>query len=120
MKGTFFGYRDESPCPHCGTPRVGADYDDDYYVIPGIVETRTATCDQAQYEETFSPPDKTRQCEGCGEPLEWRYTERRTSRGQVRYWRGRCPNAHDEEVLRRLPGCERCRREGHHIPLLSE
>ena len=35
MKGKFFGYKQIDPCPHCGTPRVGADYDDDYYVIPG-------------------------------------------------------------------------------------
>jgi len=38
MKGKFFGYKQIDPCPHCGTPRVGADYDDDYYVIPGVLQ----------------------------------------------------------------------------------
>ncbi len=33
-----FAYKKESPCPHCGAPRVGYDYDDDYYVGPGIIK----------------------------------------------------------------------------------
>lgn len=45
MKGKFFGYKQESPCPSCGTSRVGHDYDDDYYVSPGILHPATEpTC----------------------------------------------------------------------------
>ena len=45
MKGRFFGYEQIDPCPHCGTPRVLADWDDDCYVIPGLLQPKVpATC----------------------------------------------------------------------------
>ncbi len=41
----FYGYKQIDPCKYCGTPRVGADYDNDYYVSPGTLEQ---TCKQGQ------------------------------------------------------------------------
>jgi len=37
------------PCPHCGSPRVGKDYDDDYYVVPGLIR-EVADCDSEDVE----------------------------------------------------------------------
>jgi hypothetical protein len=34
---TCFSIEAVAPCPQCGTPRVGKDYDDDYYIVPGTV-----------------------------------------------------------------------------------
>lgn len=42
MKGHFFGYVQEKPCPECGTSRVGLDYDDDYYIVPGVLHPATS------------------------------------------------------------------------------
>ena len=45
MRGRFFGYEQIDPCPACGTPRVLADWDDDCYVIPGLLQPKVpATC----------------------------------------------------------------------------
>jgi len=45
MKGTFFGYVAEEPCPYCKAPRVGRDYDDDYYIAAGVLHPAVpATC----------------------------------------------------------------------------
>jgi hypothetical protein len=41
---TCFAVEQVKPCPHCGTPRAGKDYDDDYYVVPGMVR-EVADCD---------------------------------------------------------------------------
>ena len=44
---TCFNIVEEKPCPHCGTPRVGKDYDDNYYIVPGTI--RVLGC---QHQET--------------------------------------------------------------------
>jgi len=35
---TVFSVEQVAPCPSCGTPRVGIDRDDDYDVVPGVVQ----------------------------------------------------------------------------------
>lgn len=49
MRGTIFGYCVETPCPHCGAPRVGVDGDDDYYITPGTLLTTEPTCSFSGY-----------------------------------------------------------------------
>lgn len=37
---TLFGLEQVEPCRVCGTPQVGCDYDENYYIIPGTVQER--------------------------------------------------------------------------------
>ena len=45
-----YGHEQLDPCEYCGTPLVGADYDDDYYVFPGILKE---ACRQARSLRLF-------------------------------------------------------------------
>lgn len=45
-----YGHEQLDPCEYCGTPLVGADYDDDYYVFPGILKE---ACRQARSLKVF-------------------------------------------------------------------
>jgi hypothetical protein len=97
---TLFAVLTESPCPECGGPRVGLDYDDDYAIVPGRskpmpkceaapirVETRQQGCDIAE-----AP------C-ACGRE---RYVAR-----PARHWEVHC-DRHRIQHVQHLPGCSRC------------
>jgi hypothetical protein len=133
MKNRFFGYRSETPCPACGTSRIGLDYDDDYFVVPGVLhQAQEPTCSfrgwelrgdrwYASYEAKkwdlryISSPVEPTTCPACGGKVE-KSTECRTVRGtygrshsqDVTVWA--CENAQKKPArLEELSGCPECR-----------
>lgn len=85
MRGRIFGYKVETPCPRCNTPRVGCDCDDDYYVVPGILHpARPATCKFSGWQKCANgwkgvsgwdlaySRTKPTACPKCGGPIEER------------------------------------------------
>ena len=126
MKGRLFGIVKETPCPECGSPRVGYDYDDDYFVEPGILhEGKKASCSFPGYEErwgggwelvfTLAPvPEGTVRemnedptvCPYCGERLQ--YKKERTEEFWV------CPNTQDQpDEVEPVKGCPKCTKSAH-------
>jgi len=134
MKGRLFGIVKETPCPECGGPRVGYDYDDDYFIEPGIFhEGKKASCGFPGYERkrgggwelvfTFAsvPSGTVREmdeepntCPYCGEKLQYKKekVERYSSRGSYVTTEERwvCPNAKDQpDWVESVEGCPKCK-----------
>lgn len=129
-----FGKEVVAPCPECNTPRVGFDYDDDYYIDPGVlVPAQPPTCDfrffeyerggrwRCYYAHRGDWPLKYQDdvipefCPLCGEKLELREEKERVGdyrRGYIfmsveRYY---CPNGQEvPEKFESLDGCKMCR-----------
>lgn len=116
MKKQFFGYLTESPCPNCGTPRVGADWDDDYFIFPGVIKNLPATCfaNKIYQWQGFSPKKEDEVCSSCGGKIEWEIEEfREGPRGPYKKMVGVCVNSYQREETERLEGCSKCSSEYH-------
>jgi hypothetical protein len=137
VRGTHFGYQQLEPCPACGTPRVGSDWDDDYYIYPGIYTP--ATCDvvyrpdgclSSTYvcyrlpwnhpQESFPADSPLTNCPKCGaelvtEEVQKTYEDRWGRRATFREIHYRCPNTRPH--VQKLPGCAKCRKAYSHFGL---
>lgn len=108
MEGVFFGYKTETPCPKCGTPRVGMDFDDDYYIVPGYM--KEVKCDFRVEDEYGAPWRKDLDfCPKCGKPTPIKTISGRFGMDRIY----QCINYGGREVLVELEGCPHCRASGH-------
>ena len=118
MKGKIFAENPVDPCPHCGTPRIEVDADNDYLIYPGRVVPASCDCQDCRQStrwksEFVTDPGYPERfiCETCGHKVSWT-RQRDTVRDQwmrkETYFRyiSSCEFSHHR--IERLEGCEKC------------
>lgn len=116
MKGKIFAEKPTDPCPHCKTPRIEVDADDDYCVYPGRIIPATCECQDCRQATSWTADCNKKypepfMCSSCEHKVSWT-KERGVVRNQWRresvWYRFVSSCEFSRPRIERLEGCEKC------------
>lgn len=128
MRGIFFGYKKMENCQQCNSLRIGHDYNDQFYVTPGELKIKEASCKfsgwvkkrlenkyttRNLWDKTHVVDGEPKHCPECGEAVEKTEIVEEIRDRFGRSYKEKetvfvCVNTARKLEVITLPGCEHC------------